>query len=263
MRTLKEVKPNPGANKVLANSLVRGLVVLECFRPHKDSFTLAELSRLVDIPKSSLHRVVKTLSEMSYLRYDEQAKRYYLGTRVLSLGFSVLQSMELREIARPYLEKLSRECNKTVNLAILDKHEMVYVERIRVPGIRAFNISIGNRIPVWSTAVGKAVLAHLEPEKLKALLKQLKELPEFKRGENRMVRALDQVRKDGFAINDQEFLRGIRAVAVPIFSPDGVTCAINIVVEPEEVSIDELRNYYAPKLIRVGKELSRAVGYRA
>jgi len=257
------LKTDTLSKKILSNSLVRGLLVLECFNPRKDSYTLADLSRLVDIPKSSLYRVVKTLSEMNYLRYDDQSKRYYLGTRVLSLGFSVLQSMELREIARPYIEKLSRECNKTVNLAILDKHEMVYVERIRVPGIRAFNISIGNRIPVWSTAVGKAVLAHLEPAKLKALLKQLERIPEFKMGERILAKALDQVRRDGFAINDQEFLRGIRAVAVPIFSPDGVNCAINIVVEPEEVSIDELRNYYAPKLIRMGKELSRALGYRA
>jgi IclR family pca regulon transcriptional regulator len=112
-------------NKILVNSLVRGLLVLECFTPQKHQFTLAELSKLVDIPKSSLYRVVKTLCEMNYLRYDEQNKRYYLGPKVLSLGFSVLQSMELREIARPYIEKLSRECNKTVNLAILDKYEMV------------------------------------------------------------------------------------------------------------------------------------------
>jgi len=243
------LKTDTLSKKILANSLVRGLLVLECFSPHKDSYTLADLSRLVDIPKSSLYRVVKTLSEMNYLRYDDQSKRYYLGTRVLSLGFSVLQSMELREIARPYLEKLSRECNKTVNLAILDKHEMVYVERVRVPGIRAFNISIGNRIPVWSTAVGKAVLAHLEPAKLKTLLKQLRELPEFKVGENRLIKALDQVRRDGFALNDQEFLRGIRAVAVPIFSPDGVNCAINFVLAPEEDSLEELWKQYAQKLI--------------
>jgi IclR family pca regulon transcriptional regulator len=257
------MKTNPGSDRILASSLVRGLLVLECFSPHKDNYTLADLSKLVDIPKSSLYRVVKTLSEMNYLRYDEQSKRYYLGTRVLSLGFSVLQSMELREIARPYLEKLSRECSKTVNLAILDKHEMVYVERVRVPGIREFNISIGNRIPVWNTAVGKAVLAYLEPEKLKSLLKQLRQVSEFKIGQSGLAKALERVRKDGYAINDQEFLRGIRAVAVPIFSPDGVNCAINIVVEPEEVSIDELRNYYAPKLIRVGKELSGALGCRA
>jgi IclR family pca regulon transcriptional regulator len=231
-------------NKILVNSLVRGLLVLECFTPQKHQFTLAELSKLVDIPKSSLYRVVKTLCEMNYLRYDEQNKRYYLGPGVLSLGFAVLQSMEMREIARPYLEKLSRECNKTVNLAILDKHEMVYIERVRVPGLREFNISIGNRIPVWNTAVGKAVLAHLKPETLNEIIKKLKEFREFKGLGNELVKALNEVKKDGYALSDQEFLRGIRAIAVPIFS------------------IDELKNKYAPKLIKTGRELSGALGYK-
>ena len=152
------MKKHLDSPKSSAGSLTRGLLVLECFSPQKDSFTLSDLAKLLVIPKSSLHRVVKTLSRMNYLRYEEQSKRYYLGMRVLSLGFTVLQSMELREIARPYLEKLSRECNKTVNLAVLDRDEMVYVERVRVPSIRTFNIGVGNRIPLWSTAVGRAAV---------------------------------------------------------------------------------------------------------
>jgi IclR family pca regulon transcriptional regulator len=248
----------------LANSLVSGLLVLESFTPRQDHFSLAALSTLLNIPKSSLYRVVKTLSKMNYLRYEEQSKRYYLGTRVLSLGFSVLQSMELREIARPYLEKLSRECNKTVNLAILDKHEMVYIERIRVPGLREFNISIGSRIPVWNTAAGKAVLAYLEPQKLKEIIEELRSFTECEITiEGKLAEALDAVRRDGFAIHDQEYLRGVRAIAVPIFSPTGVSCAINLVVEAEEVSVGELRNIYAPKLIRLGKQLSEALGHRS
>ena len=76
------------------------------------------------------------------------------------------------------------------------------------------------------------------------------------------MKELDEVRKNGYAVNDQEYLRGVRAVAVPVFSPNEVTCAINIVVEPEEVSMIELRNIYAPKLIKLGKELSEALGFQ-
>ena len=102
--------------EISKSSLVRGLLVLESFTPETKSYSLTDLCKLLEVPKSSLYRVVKELAEMNYLRYEEQSKRYYLGTRVLSLGFFVLQGMELRDIARPYLEKLSRECNKTVNL---------------------------------------------------------------------------------------------------------------------------------------------------
>jgi IclR family transcriptional regulator, pca regulon regulatory protein len=250
------------SERMPANSLVRGLLLLECFSPHKDNFTLAELLRLVDIPKSSLHRVVKTLSQMDYLRYEEQSKRYHLGVRVLSLGFSVLQSMELREIARPYLAKLSRECSKTLNLAVLDRDEMVYVERVRVPGIRTYNIGVGNRIPLWSTAVGRAVLAHLDPKRVRELLKKFNASPDFTLSEAGLMKILSETKRDGFAISDQEHQRGIIAVAVPVFSSTGVAGAVNLVAEPEDVTIPELRTEYAPKLINLGRELSAALEYR-
>jgi IclR family pca regulon transcriptional regulator len=258
----KNIEENKKKSK---SSLIRGLMALESFTAERESFTLAEFSKLLDIPKSSLYRILKELSDLDYLRYEEQSKRYYLGMGVLSLGFSVLQGMELREIARPYLEKLSRQCNKTVNLALLDKNEMVYIERVRVPSLRDHNLfvsSVGNRIPVWNTAVGKAVLAHLEPEKFQAILGKIKESPEFKVSNKSLTKSLVAVKKNGFAINDQEFLKGIRAIAVPLFSPTGVNSAINIVVEAEEISVDALKKKYALKLIKVGSDLSKALGYR-
>lgn len=250
----------------LANSLMRGLLVLECFSPEKDRLSLAQLATILDMPKSSLFRVVKTLSGLNYLRYDDQSRTYRLGTRVLSLGFSVLQGMELRELARPYLEGLSRQFNKTVNLAVLDKHEMVYVERVKVPGYRDFNIGIGSRIPLWNTAVGKAVLAYLDRNKLKEITKELKRLPDFlaRGGEAFLTEQLGIVRRDGFAINDRDVYKiWVRAIAVPVFSPEGVACAVNIVVEPEDVSVDELRERYAPALLAAAKELSEALGHRS
>src|SRR3990172_7552010 len=96
-------------SSVMSNSLMRGLLVLERFSPEKPQLSLAELASVLDVPKSSLFRIAKTLSEMGFLRYDDASKRYSLGTRVLSLGFSVLQGMELRDLARPHLESLARE----------------------------------------------------------------------------------------------------------------------------------------------------------
>jgi len=243
------------------DSLVRGLLVLECFTPNRLSFSLSELSKYLDLPKSSLHRTLKTLFAMNYLRYEEATKQYFLGTRVLSLGFSVLGSMELREIARPYMEKLSRDTNKTVNLAVFDKDEMVYVERIRVPGIRTFNISIGARIPLLNTAVGRAVLAYLNSNERKVIFAKLKKVKKFNANEMEVNAILSKVKKDGFAINDQVFRKDIIAVAVPIFSINKVEGAINIILEPEDALNGILQAEYIPKLIAVGKDLSMALGY--
>jgi DNA-binding IclR family transcriptional regulator len=109
---------------------------------------------------------------------------------------------------------------------------------------------------------GKSVLAHLESGKLMEIVNELKEIYGHRIDENRIMKALDEVRTDGFAINDEEFSRGIRAIGVPVFSANGIACSINVVVEPEEVSVEELRNRYAPRLIGVGKELSAALGCR-
>ena len=138
---------------------------------------------------------------------------------------------------------------------------MVYVERIRVPGIRTYNISIGARMPLWDTAIGKVVLAHLPFEKIGELLKKLRSRPEFSISENEIMNALDKVRKDGFALH-QEFKRGFLAVAVPVFSSKGVACAINMIAEIEEATVDTLKEQYAPKLMAVGRELSMALGHR-
>jgi len=252
-------------SKTMSNSLMRGLLVLECFKPENPQWSLVELMRALDIPGSSLFRIVKTLSEMGFLRYNHRSKRYSLGTRVLSLGFSVLQSMELRELARPHLESLSKTFDKTVNLAVLDNYEMVYVERVKVPGYRDFNMGIGSRVPVWNTAAGGSVLAYLPDKKLAEIIERLRQVHDFEAsgGVEKLSAHLRQIRQEGFAVNERTlFKKWIRAIAAPVFSGEGVACSINVVVEPEEVSVEELKKAYAPVLLKVAEDLSSALGYR-
>ena len=246
-----------------SSSLARGLSVLECFgQAKRNRYTLSELTKQLNMPKSSIFRILKTLVRMGYLRYEEHSKHYYLGVRVLSLGFALLQGMEIREIARPYMEMLSHECNKTVNLAILDGLDIVYVERVSVWSIRAYNIGVGSRLHLWSSAVGKAVLSYLDPSMVSQMLKRATKDGVFTGDEETFMNTLADVRKNGFAENNQEQRQGIMAIAVPIFSSKGITGAINLIAEPEDVSIDVLKMDYAPKLMKMGSQLSEALGYR-
>jgi IclR family pca regulon transcriptional regulator len=249
-----------------ANSNIKGVLILESFTPGKPHLSQWEIQKATNISKSTVFRLVKTLTDLNYLKYDPGNRKYFLGPKVLSLGFSVLQSLEVREIARPYLEKLSRECNKSVNLLMLDGIEMVFVERIRVPGPRDYNVSIGSRIAVYNTAAGRAVLAYLGQEKFSAVIREIQGVPSAVRhiGQNgeRLFQILSKVKREGFATNDEESAKGLRAIAVPILSSEGVACAIDLIVAPEEVSLKELRKEYAPRLVETGKEISEALGYR-
>jgi IclR family transcriptional regulator, pca regulon regulatory protein len=252
--------------EVSNSSLTRGLQILESFTEENQNLSLAQIRKATGTPKSTAFRLLKILNQLNYLKCDPETKKYYLGPRVLSLGFSVLQSMETREIARPYMQELSRTCNKSVNLLMLDGQRMVFIERIRVPGLRDVNVSVGSRIPVYNTAAGRSVLAYLPGEKLNEVIEDLKRDPEAVRhigkDSRRLIEILNLVRRDGFAINDQESGKGTRAIAVPIFSRDGIACAMDLIVSPEEVSIDELKRDYLPILIKTGIEISESLGYQ-
>jgi len=247
------------------NSLSLGLLILEKLTVAKSSFSLSEISKIVDAPKTTIFRLLKTLCELDYLKYDIQNRKYSLGVKVIFLDHLFLQNLEIREIARPYLERLSQEWDKGVNLLMLDKVEMVYVDRAKVHNIRDLNVNVGRRISLHNTAAGRAVLAYLDKEKLLKIISEIEKDPKISlqigKNGNKLLRVLHEVRANGFAICDEEHTRGVRAIAVPIFTPEGVNYAINMVVASELVSIGELRKEYGPNLIKAGNEVSKAMGY--
>ncbi len=248
----------------MSNALTRGLLILECFTTKQPRIASSEIQSLTNIPRATLFRLLKILTAFSYLKYDEESKKYFLGPGVLRMGFSVLHTLEAREIMRPDLDMLSRKFNKTVGLLMLDNNEMVYVERVRVPSVRIFNLSVGNRIAVYPTAAGKAVLAYLSEDKLKQVVDELKREGQIDIGHDgrKLFNSLAEVRRDGYSINDEERYKGVRAIGVPVFSSEGIAYAINVTVAPEEVPVDELRRTYAPELVAVGRRISRLLGYR-
>lgn len=145
---------------------------------------------------------------------------------------------------------------------------MVYIDRIRFPDLRELNIRVGSRIPLYNSALGRAVLAHQAKEKLAELLWKFRKDPHAVDyvGNNggKLLKALEKVRKEGFASSDEEFAAGIRAIAVPLFSFTGaVAYSINIVGSSDVIPMEELKTSYVPKLINIGREISRMLGHQA
>ena len=113
-----------------SQSLERGLAILSAFKPARPLLGISELARTLALNRSTAHRYVGTLTALGYLQQDRASRKYRLGPRVLDLGFSAINSMELPELARPHLQHLSDDTGHTVNMAILDGTEIVYVERV-------------------------------------------------------------------------------------------------------------------------------------
>lgn len=253
-------------NANLSTSLMRGLAILSLFSEDRPLLGITDISNELDLNKSTVHRYVDTLRALKYLEQDEKTKKYRLGIRVVDLGIAVLSSMELRKVALPYLESLATEFGHTVNMAVLDHTEIVYVERVRTKKILGIELHVGSRLPAYCTSMGKVLLAFLPPAELRSVLAQIDLVP---RGPNTIVQReallseLERVREHGFALNNEELAYGLRSIAAPVNSVEGdVVAAINMALHTTMLSLDELEDAIVPKLIATANEISRKMGYR-
>jgi IclR family pca regulon transcriptional regulator len=253
-----------------SQSLERGLAILSSFHSDQPLMGVSELSRGLDLSRSTAHRYVATLAKLGYLQQDPDSKRYRLGPKVLDLGFSAMSSMDLLEISAPHLRQLSDETQHTVNLAILDGTDVVYIDRCRTtrPGQREIdlNLHVGARLPAYCTAMGKAMLAFVPGEQLDEVIEQT----DFaRRGPNTLTdpaafRAeLAKIRAAGIAVNNEELAYGLWSIAAPIYSHSGeVVAALNLAVHRTMVSMDELIARFGPAVMQSAHEISLSMGHR-
>jgi IclR family transcriptional regulator, pca regulon regulatory protein len=256
----------PGA---FSQSLERGLAILSAFRTGRPLLGVSDLAREIGLSRSTTHRYIATLAGLGYLQQDPATRKYRLGPRVLDLGFSAINSMDLRELAAPHLQALSDETGHTVNMAVLDGVDIVYIERCRTSrqGQREIdlNLHIGSRLPAYCTSMGKVLLANLQPDALRDVLKQtefVRRGPNTLTARSELLAELDRVRESGLAVNNEELAYGLRSVAAPVRSPTGdVVAAINLAVHRSMVSFDALLARLGPPLQRTADEISARIGY--
>ena len=254
-----------------SQSLERGLAILSSFNSDRPLIGVSELSRDLELSRSTAHRYIATLAQLGYLQQDPDSRRYRLGPKVLDLGFSAINSMDLREISAPHLRQLSDETEHTVNLAILDGIDVVYIERCRTtgPGQRDIdlNLHVGARLPAYCTAMGKAILAfvpedHLEADHREDRLRAARaEHPHQSRGVPGGARPDPRV-------GHRREQRGARLRAAldrrpdPLATSDEVVAALNLAVHRTMASMDELIAHYGPAVARTARDISLGMGHR-
>jgi IclR family pca regulon transcriptional regulator len=253
-----------------SQSLERGLAILSSFTASRSLLGISDIARMLGLNRSTTHRYVSTLVALGYLEQDSPTRRYRLGPRVVDLGLSAINSMEVRELSLPHLQQLSDETGHTVNMAILDGADIVYVERCRSArrGQREIdlNLHVGSRLPAYCTSMGKVLLAFLPGERLTAVVASL---DLAKRGPNTItsrpaLRAeLADVRARGYAVNNEELAFGLRSIAVPVRGRSSeVEAAINLAVHRSWVSVEQLVEQYAPALERTAATIAARAGHR-
>ncbi len=245
-------------------ALARGLKILALFTSEKPSLNLAEIVAATTLNKSTAFRLVSTLEMLGYLERDLTTRCYRPGLKVLELGFTALNSLEMVQFAQPYLKTLSDACGETTNMSIRDGAEIIYVARNATQQIISVNLQRGSRLPAYCTSMGKTQLIDCSRQEL---LDLFGEGPYPQKSPNTitcledLILELDKVRRQGYAINDGELAVGLRSVAAPLRDYRGkVVAAINISVPGARISRRALEEQLAPQVVNTARQISIALG---
>jgi IclR family transcriptional regulator, pca regulon regulatory protein len=249
-------------DSILTGSLAKGLAVLGSFSPNNPSMSVSEIAARVDLNRATAYRIASVLASLGFLEQVDRKggrREYRPGLKVLLLGRAALESLELPELALPYLQELQENCGETVNMAILDEGSIVYILRLKTDIVVNIRLFVGSRLPAQCTSMGKAMLAFLSTEEFDRAAASLDFTPLTERSTANLTQLradLEVIRQRGFAINDQELAAGLRSVAAPIFHHKRVVAAINIAIPSGRVGYDHLLDELGPAVRNTAQRIS-------
>jgi IclR family transcriptional regulator, pca regulon regulatory protein len=255
------VSPEPARDAVFVQSLERGLMVIRAL-DSPDPKALSEVARSTGLSRASARRFLLTLRQLGYVR--EAGGRFALTPRVLDLGYAYLSSLTLPEVAQPHLERLVARVHESSSVSVLDGDDVVYVARVPTRRIMSVTISVGTRFPAYATSMGRVLLADLPDEDVDARLGRadLRRLTvRTVATANDLRREIERVRRQGYALVDEELEEGLRSVAAPIRDGTGaVVAAINLPVQAARTSVAVMRRDLLPPLQETAAAIERDLG---
>jgi IclR family pca regulon transcriptional regulator len=229
-------------------SLERGLSVIRAFDSEHRELALSEVARATGLTRAAARRFLLTLVELGYMHFD--GSRFSLRPRVLELGFAYLSSLSLPEVAEPHMEALVARINESSSISVLDDTDVVYVARVPTRRIMSITLAVGTRLPAYVTSMGRVLLAALPDAELEERLARIEIEPLTTRtvkDHDQLRAVLEQVRRQGYAVTDQELEQGLRSAAVPIHdASDAVVASLNVSVHASRASMAELRTRFLP-----------------
>jgi DNA-binding IclR family transcriptional regulator len=246
-------------------SIEKCFVILDCLHTNRHTPTLEEISQVTGYKKTTCFRLLKTMRTLGLVEMLPGKKKYRYGPRLAALGLSALKNMNLRQSALPILQQLRDETGETINLTLLSGSEILYVERIMSDYLINVNVNVGDRLPVYCASMGKVILAFLSESRLEQILSAIKFIPRTEKtiaSRSALLKELERIRANGFAINDEELEKGLRAVAAPIFNYTGEAFAATNIAwttarHPDRAAFTK----YAQKIVAAAMQISQLMGY--
>ena len=241
------------------NSIERCLKVIDTLSNHPAGLKLTEISGYLDLHPSSVHHLVATLLPHDYIAQDPDTKKYSLGFRFLEISRKILDNLDIRQIAHSHLEVLRQESQEAVHLAMLRGDKVVYIDKLDTPSGLSLATYVGFATDPHAAAGGKVLLAGLKDEAVKGIYKN-KSLKGY--GKNTITRLpallaeLTKIRKQGYAIDNEEYYEGVRCVAAPVRSGGQVVASISITGSIFTMTPGRIEKELAAKAVKAADSVS-------
>jgi IclR family pca regulon transcriptional regulator len=240
-------------------SLARGLIVIQAFTQQSPQMTISQLSIKTGLSRAAVRRCLYTLTKLGFAG-AEDGSRYSLRPRMLTLSHTYTTSNTLSTAAQPILERMSAALRESFSVATLDGEDIVYIARTQVNRVMAVDLHIGSRLPAYCTSMGRVLLAYLPTEQLEQYLAKASLIPHTTRtitSIEKLRLALRNVRRNGYALVDQEYEVGLRSLAVPVYAASGrVVATVNLSGNAPRLSVLEMQSRYLTPLRNAANELS-------
>jgi IclR family transcriptional regulator, pca regulon regulatory protein len=251
--------PTDGRDADYVRSIERGLAVIAALGHPGGGLTVAEVARALGVTRASARRTLLTLEQLGYLRCDD--RRFTLTPKLLDVGHGYRAGLALPDVSRPHLQQLMEVTDEFCSVSVLDGDETLCVARVAPARIMNVAMPVGTRLPAYATCVGRVLLAALDADALDGYLGrvELRALtPATLVSAPSLRRELDRVRRQRFAVVDQELERGLRSAAAPIRDTGGrVVAAANVGALAGRVTVDTLRRRLLPPLRATAESIER------
>jgi IclR family transcriptional regulator, pca regulon regulatory protein len=264
IRTVSSREATTSSEGDHVQSLERGLAVLRAFDGDHAALTLSDVARRTGLTRATARRLLLTFVTLGYMRCD--GRRFGLTPKVLDIGHSYLSSLQVGDIAQPFMEAMSERVHESVSCAVLDGEEIVYVARVPTTRIMTISLALGSRLPAFCTSLGRVLLAELPPAELDAYLARLRPVHRTARtvtDPDRLREILADARRQGWTMVDQELEDGVRSIATPLRGRGGrAVAALNCSTHAGRVGLRELRTEFVPALLATAAEIDARLAAR-
>jgi DNA-binding IclR family transcriptional regulator len=243
-------------------ALSRGLDVLRAFHPNDGLLGNQELAARTNLPKPTISRLTYTLTKLGYLTPVPRFEKYQLAPSAMALGYAALANLGVRHLSEPYREELMRETGGAVAVGGRDRHSMIYFGQSRT-GLLGVQLDVGSRVPIATSAMGRAYIWALPDDERSALLRELREHygNRWSKMRDGIERAGEMLARNGFTISAGEWQEDVHAVGVPLKLNDGTgPYAFNCGAPAFRFTEDRLINDIGPRLVTMVRNIEAALG---